>query len=442
MLIIFMALILLQLTYFMLALVNIVGMNLAGHPPLDEKFSEEEVEQEWHEAASNMKNVSKEEMSEHFSKWSEKYTEASMFWIDENGKLILEKNVEEALPQEWTSTFAVEFIKERYGGDPFTVIAFVGTNKEQGFIVTEMPRSAFNPPIVDIYDKYGSLLTIGVVVIIFLFIVVSFLFFRGIRKRLLQLQEAMELRDTDGLPIEVNIMKKDEIGQLENTFNQMVTELRDSKRREKEEEQLRRELIANLSHDLRTPLTKIRAQSDSLKQEDLSTDGKNALQAIDSSIYNTARLIDNLMSYTLLSASKYTFEPKKIDIIRFVRESLATWYPSFEEANFGIDVNLAPINDAKWVVDPLWFGRILDNLFQNVLRHAKSGNYISVKTKTTEHYDVIIISDRGAGMNHPSYEKGIGIGLSIVDMMVKEMNLEWDIDSNEKGTTIRIKRSR
>src|SRR5690606_760434 len=140
--------------------------------------------------------------------------------------------------------------------------------------------------------------------IISLFIIVSFLFFRGIRKRLLYLQEAMERRDKDHLPISIDVHKNDEIGQLEQTFNEMVLELKNSKLREQEEEQLRRELIANLSHDLRTPLTKINAQTYSIAKENLSPEGKQAVKALETSIVNIDRLIENLMSYTLLMASK------------------------------------------------------------------------------------------------------------------------------------------
>lgn len=143
------------------------------------------------------------------------------------------------------------------------------------------------------------------------------LFFRGIRKRLLHLQEAMERRDMDSLPIGIDVQKNDEIGQLEKTFNEMVGELKESKRREQEEEQLRRELIANLSHDLRTPLTKINAHTYSIGKEDLSPEGKQAVKALETSIVNIDRLIENLMSYTLLMASKHKQELTELDAVRF-----------------------------------------------------------------------------------------------------------------------------
>ncbi len=251
----------------------------------------------------------------------------------------------------------------------------------------------------------------------------------------------MEIRDVDGLPIEIQVKKRDEIGQLEHSFNRMVCELRDSKQRQQKEEQLRRELIANLSHDLRTPLTKVRAQSYTISKEALSEEGKQALKAMDTSIVNIDALIENLMSYTLLMASKYKFEPKDINVIRFVREHLTTWYPVFEREGFTIDIELQSFEPVEWRVDPLWLGRVFDNIFQNVLRHANSGKYISVKTESTACYTAFIVEDHGQGMKNESNAKGAGIGLSIVDVMIKGMHLEWDIHSDHSGTKIIIKKS-
>jgi signal transduction histidine kinase len=398
------------------------------------------IEEKWHKEANDLQNFSDEVINQHFLRWKQQFPEASMFWVDERGHLDKQVNVKEKLPSEWTSTFTAKFIKDHYGDDPFTVIAFVGKNEMNGFIVLEIPRSTLQPPLQKFYDNFGSILFFGMVFIILLFITISFLFFRGIRKRLLHLQEAMTLRDVDSLPLKIDVKKQDEIGQLEQTFNQMVHELRESKKREQEEEQLRRELIANLSHDLRTPLTKISAQTYSIAKEDLTQGVKQAIKILETSIRDIDKLIENLMSYTLLMASKYKLERKEINVVRFVRECLASWYPVFEKEEFEVEVELNSFENNNWMVDPIWLGRIIDNLFQNVLRHARSGQYIKVVTESTDQYDAIVIADRGKGMKNISNERGAGIGLSIVDMMVKGMKLEWDIESSENGTTIKIKK--
>lgn len=398
-----------------------------------------ELEEKWHQEAEEIEKVSETDIHNHFVRWKQKYAEASMFWVNGDGRLVTQLDVKEELPAKWTPVYTAKFLKERYGGDPYTVVAFIGENEQDGFIVFEISRSVVNTPSGKIYEQYGSILFFGTIFVVLLFITVSFLFFRGIRRRILRLQDAMAIRDVDSLPIQIDTKKQDEIGQLEQTFNTMVCELRESKKREQEEEQLRRELIASLSHDLRTPLTKLRAQAFSLRKESLSPEGTRSIRMLEDSVVNIDHLIENLLSYSLLMASKYKYEAQDIDIVRHVRKILASWYSVFEKEGFEIEVELNPFpGENNWRVDPIWFDRIFDNLFQNVLRHAKSGQYIGVKTESTDQYDAFIITDRGMGLEQDSNEKGAGIGLSIVDMMVKGMKLDWMIESNEKGTTIKI----
>lgn len=397
-----------------------------------------EIEEKWHEEALVLQDYSKEQMREHFAKWEKQYPTASMFWIDGNGTLVEEINVKEDLPSKWTPSFTAKFMKERYGGDPFTVIALIGKDDKNGMVVLEIPRESIQLPLQRVNNEYGHYLLIGTICIIFLFILISFLFFWNIRKRLLQLQQSMTTKDATGLPIQTEIRKDDEIGQLEQTFNEMIGELRESKQREQKEEQLRRELIANLSHDLRTPLTKIHSYTYSLKKSNPTEKESRALHAIEYSVDEMDRLIENLMSYTLLMANKYTSERKSVDVVRYTRERLASWYPIFEKEDFDINIQLAPFTNRHWVIDPTWFGRIIDNLLQNILRHAKSGQYIGIQTESTNQYDAIVIGDHGKGMKNESNEKGAGIGLSIVDMMIHGMDLKWEIDSSENGTTIKI----
>jgi len=442
MVIILMALVLFQGAYLMIASFALIGQNVQEKQYQDEALSPDFIEKNWHLEAKQLESPSKDQIAQHFTKWKEVYPEASMFWVNANGQLIEQLNLKENLPPEWDSTYTAKFIKERYGGNPFTVIGFIGNNENQGFIVFELDRTTLNPPLIKVYEQYGTFLLIGVVIIVVSFILISFSFFRGIRKRLVFLQDAMSIRDVDGLPVQVVVKKQDEIGQLEHSFNLMVKELRASREREQKEEQLRRELIANLSHDLRTPLTKIRAQTYTLTKDEQSIEKLEQLKKLEASVASIDRLIENLMSYTLLMSKKYQYNPRELDILRFVRESLATWYPVFEKEGFKMDIELESLKERQWTVDPIWFERILDNLFQNIIRHAKDGQYVGVSTETTEQFDAIVITDHGKGMQNESDEKGAGIGLSIVDLMIKNMQLCWEIETDQSGTTIKIIRKK
>lgn len=277
-------------------------------------------------------------------------------------------------------------------------------------------------------------------IVLTLFIAVSWLFFYRIRKRLLRLQEAMAAPAAgQGLPQPVDTAgpgRPDEIGQLEASFNRMVRQLADSRRREEEEEALRRRLIADLSHDLRTPLTAMRGHASRLRKEALSPEGAESLDAVDRTITHVGELIDDLLAYTLLTAGKYPYRPERTDMARLVRASLATWYPVFEEAGFRIALDLPESTTFRWEVDPQWMQRVLDNLFQNIQRHAREGRYIGVAMDAER--ETLTIEDRGPGMDGQSDERGAGIGLSIATYMLREMGLQAVFASGESGTTVCI----
>lgn len=142
MLIILMAIFLVQFAFI------IIGTFFIG---IESKFVSEdvptatEIEEKWHKEANNLQSFSKAEISQHFAQWKKQYPDASMFWVDERGDLVETVDLKEELPQQWTAAFMAKFIKARYGGEPFTVIAFLGKDETNGFIVLELPRKEFQP---------------------------------------------------------------------------------------------------------------------------------------------------------------------------------------------------------------------------------------------------------------------------------------------------------
>ncbi|OXS52656.1 two-component sensor histidine kinase [Cohnella sp. CIP 111063] len=292
-------------------------------------------------------------------------------------------------------------------------------------------------PAGTLYEYRSMVVLIGLIFSVL--ICISWIFFYRLRQRLIRLQEAMAVpADGDRLPrpMSVRSARVDEIGQLEASFNRMVLQLEDSRRRELEEESLRRRLIANLSHDLRTPLTVIRGHASRLSKEPLSVEGRDSLGAIDHTITRVGELMDDLLAYTLLTSGKYPYHPVPTDIVRLARASIASWYPAFEQAGFHIEADLPLRTTFSWEVDPQWMTRVLDNLFQNILRHAGTGQYVGIAVNAE--LERLTIADRGPGMDEPSADRGAGIGLAITAHMLKEMKLQADWVSDENGTSVTI----
>lgn len=289
-------------------------------------------------------------------------------------------------------------------------------------------------------DRYGIQLQIAsmltIVMIFIAFMVVSYLFFSRIRKRLIRLQQAMVAPNEQTLPKPVTVSKKDEIGNLEQSFNQMLLALEESRQKEQEEENLRRQLIANISHDVRTPLTSLRGQIYALKDNPVDDKRQEILGAIDDKISYMGDLMENLLSYTLLTSHKYPYKPERTELVRLVRRSSADWYETLEGEGFEIDISL-PETSLYSTIDPNWFRRMVDNIIQNVLRHASNGRYISLRLVAGESHHILRISDKGPGFEQADeYSKGSGIGLSILSMMAKKMNIQWDIETGEEGSTV------
>lgn len=287
---------------------------------------------------------------------------------------------------------------------------------------------------------YVTLLLFGFIIVAF--VVMSWLFFLRLRKRLIRLQEVMSFSANNNSfpkPISVHTDRMDEIDQLGSSFNWMIQQLEDSRKREYEEELLRHRLIANLSHDLRTPLTILRGHITRLNKESMSLEGQDSLTEMNHTITRVGDLMDDLLSYTLLTSGKHPFQSTSTDIVRLVRASVAAWYPVFEEKEIQLDVDLPTEETFYWEADPKWMTRVLDNLFQNIIRHAAVGKYANIVVDTEK--ELIIVADRGPGMDNSSYERGAGIGLSASNFMLKKMKLKADFTSNENGTRVAIGRA-
>lgn len=247
----------------------------------------------------------------------------------------------------------------------------------------------------------------------------------------------MTVNREGGIPSGVISGKNDEIGRLEQAFNTMSSELKIMRENERQEEELRQQLVANLSHDLRTPLTVIRQHVHTLLNTSPSEPYHGSLRIINGKLDDIGKLMDNLLSYALLSAGKYPMDIKGSDITEELRNAVADWYPVFEEEGLDIEIDLQE-QPITWRIDPFWFRIIVDNLFQNVIRHAKSGRYIGIFCCMKDGIIVVGIRDHGPGMAYRSDAKGAEIGLSIVALMIKDMSLHWMIDSDSSGTTVYI----
>lgn len=392
------------------------------------------LKEDWHALAAAMAGKTADEIDASLIELKERYPEASMFWVDEHGATRQQLPPQLDIPANWTPEAAIRFMKASIGNDPYTVVAFLGEDHAgPAFMTIRIPREIITAggPIGS-----GTPFFVGFVFVTFAFFVaMSLLFFRHIRRRLLRLQSAMVPQDEHGIPAPVPIRHWDEIGALEHAFNGMVTRLRISTERQSEEERLRKSLVANLSHDLRTPLTIMQGHLHQLREEPLSARGHESVAVMRSKAEGLGELIDNLLAYTLMTSGRYRISPEDVDVVRLARESAAGWYPIWEKEGLAVDIQL-PQEPLVWHVDRAAMQRMLDNLFQNVVRHAGEGGYIGLSLESKNGRQCLVVADRGKGMASHSSAKGAGVGLAIVDFLAAGMDLVRETESSPEGTRI------
>ncbi|WP_223837414.1 HAMP domain-containing protein [Bacillus swezeyi] len=230
----------------------------------------------WKSDVTNLKGKTNEEILASFS-GMKRYKDSDIIWMNDEGKVLYATSA--GSPEgktDLTVTDAFNMIKHDNKND-FLLQVYLKGKEESGYAILETPRSLIGTKWAFLREKYTHLWFAIVIGVFLLFVFNSWRFFSKLQKRLVNLEKHMKTKGDDGITQPLGIKRNDELGQVECSFNHMVEELRTSRRKEREEAEIRKKLIADLSHDLRTPLTVIRGHTFSLKDEDISEKGSHSL---------------------------------------------------------------------------------------------------------------------------------------------------------------------
>ena len=259
------------------------------------------------------------------------------------------------------------------------------------------------------------------------------------------------------LNFEIKYDKNNEIGQFSRDFDDMRRYLEVSVQEREEFEEYKKHVILGISHDLRTPLTSIRGYMEGIRDgiPDTESKRKEYFDAMETSISNLTKLVENLTTFSGMSMGEYHISAKKTDLNSYFKNSVKILKKKFYPQHVNISFKKCHENVCA-CIDKDAFDRISTNIIENSIKYREkitSEIIISVKK---ERSDVIITySDDGKGVDKKDLEKifmtfyrgdvsrnnpqeGTGIGLAVVKQSVEMMNGSVTAE-NDNGLKIMIR---
>lgn len=234
----------------------------------------------------------------------------------------------------------------------------------------------------------------------------------------------------------IKLRGNDELTQLVESINYMSKELQDKFNKERELEQEKNELITNISHDLRTPLTSIIGYLDLLKRGHYSSQQQfqDYLDITHQKSQRLKILIDELFEYTRLSSPDITLNKNEVDIGDLLEQIVGEYIPIIEKEQLKVnksieDIKLPVLMDVDKLV------RVFDNLLSNAIKYSDKPSEIMISLHKKEGYacfqiinkvdiplsqDINKLFERFYTGNQARLENnGTGLGLAITKKIVE-----------------------
>jgi len=247
---------------------------------------------------------------------------------------------------------------------------------------------------------------------------------------------------------------RDEIDVLGQQFNAMADKITSQIHELKQMDDVRREMVANISHDLRTPLTTMRGYLETLqiKHAELSAEEqKEYLQTALSHSQRLGRMVEELFELARLDSVESVVFSEPFSMCELVQDVTQKFQLRAEEKSIQLNASLnteAPLVYA----DIAMMQRVLENLIENGLRHTPAGGTIDVGIDVDSGNVVVQVTDTGCGIpaddvpriferfyqhdKNRSDDNSAGLGLAIVKRILELHGSVIDVSSElEKGTT-------
>ncbi len=230
-----------------------------------------------------------------------------------------------------------------------------------------------------------------------------------------------------------------ELRGLQEVINQLLVQARKSASDYARTEREMRKMLANVSHDLKTPLTVVLGYAEALAKDSKlpEKERERLLQHVYNKALEVIQLMDKFFDLSKLESGDTDIPLSRIDVGDICRQSVLAYYDILTTK--AIEINIAIPERPLWgYANAEVLGRILDNLVSNALRYGSDGNYLGIEVYEREERILIEVVDKGKGIRDVDQERvferlytledsrnrevqGSGLGLTITKRLVNKL---------------------
>ena len=271
------------------------------------------------------------------------------------------------------------------------------------------------------------------------------------------ISDAVQSISEGNLNTTIDVIGDDEFSSMAANLNKMVEDIRELMDKERESERTKNELITNVAHDLRTPLTSIIGYLELLSRG-MPMEEEMRQKYIDIAYTKAKRLeklIEDLFGFTKMNCGKIAMHVGRVDIVKLLGQLLEEFYPSFADKGLTYELT-SNVPSLEITADGNLLARLFDNLINNAIKYGAEGKKVLVKVEAEEEVVSVSVVNFGyvipEGELHLIFNKfyrveqsrstatgGTGLGLAIVKNIVDMHGGTISVTSDLNGTVFQVK---